>query len=411
MDADMYIEMLQDKHFFDLKKMEYIYSKSNVQEMLRLLGQGSMKFLPLTGFLNDSNLVYIESKLSNQMLAARALMSYRGQDSYGFQALTDEIISTFSIENINTSRDSVRKVLQGGAPTDEAEHRILGMKQGFEFIVDNRNKITAESLRRLYEIVVNPYLKDEKDQLEPGQLYRHGDVSVVDESRGKIIHSAPSAHSVPGLMNQVFSFIDNTKMDDLSKAATLHFCLAYIHPYFDGNGRMARMLHLWYLLQKGYSSALFMPFSSLIQQSKDKYYKAYELVENNAKVSGVLDLTPFLSFFNDHVYSHIADHHLENDCVERFNEMLKSGQITEKEKDLFHFVLSHYGMSQFSTKQLERDFGNSAYATIRSFVLKLSQAGLFEAESFGGNRVKYRLALGQKLVEQTTLAYCIKLRT
>ena len=52
------------------------------------------------------------------------------------------------------------------------------------------------------------------------------------------------------------SFIqDKTPMNDLLKAALIHFYIAYLHPYFDGNGRMARLLHLWYLVQQGYSSA------------------------------------------------------------------------------------------------------------------------------------------------------------
>ena len=45
----------------------------------------------------------------------------------------------------------------------------------------------------------------------------------------------------------------------LLKAALIHFYMAYLHPYFDGNGRMARLMNLWYMVQQGYSSALFVP--------------------------------------------------------------------------------------------------------------------------------------------------------
>ena len=57
-------------------------------------------------------------------------------------------------------------------------------------------------------------------------------------------------------------------------------------------------------------------------------------------------------------------------------------------KDLWNFVLSAYGSSEFSTKQLERDFGNAAYATIRGFVLKFEELGLLTAQIYG-NKVKY----------------------
>ena len=49
-------------------------------------------------------------------------------------------------------------------------------------------------------------------------------------------------------------------------------------------------MHLWYLVQQGYSSALFVPLSEYIQQSRKGYYDAYTLVEENATISGMLDL-------------------------------------------------------------------------------------------------------------------------
>ena len=73
-------------------------------------------------------------------------------------------------------------------------------------------------------------------------------------------------------------------MNDLIKAAIIHFYVTYIHPYFDGNGRMARLLHLWCLVQSGYPSALFIPFSSLISRSRREYYKAFTLAEENEKL-------------------------------------------------------------------------------------------------------------------------------
>ena len=51
-------------------------------------------------------------------------------------------------------------------------------------------------------------------------------------------------------------------------------------------------------------------------------------------------------------------------------------------------MISHYGTDEFSTKQLEKDFGNAAYATIRAFVLKFEDMGLLVSKKYGA-RVKY----------------------
>jgi hypothetical protein len=73
-----------------------------------------------------------------------------------------------------------------------------------------------------------------------------------------------------------------------------------------------------------------------------------------------------------------------------FNRALESGAITAKEKELWNFVLSYYGVGEFSTKQLERDFKNAAYATIRGFVIKFTSLGLLISQKYG-NRIKYAI--------------------
>ena len=194
---------------------------------------------------------------------------------------------------------------------------------------------------------------------------------------------------LPEYMGALIDFANmDGDMNDLLKAALLHFDLAYLHPYFDGNGRMARLLHLWYLVQRGYSSALFVPLSGFIERSRKEYYDAYTLIEQNARISGVLDVTPFLVYFIENVYHKLSNALPSASTTEHFQAALASGSVTEKEKDLWQFVLSAYGGGEFSTKQLERDFGSAAYATIRSFVLKFEGMGLLHRTKYG-NRVKY----------------------
>ena len=69
---------------------------------------------------------------------------------------------------------------------------------------------------------------------------------------------------------------------------------------------MAGLIYLWYLTLAGYPSALFTPFSTLIKNSKNAYYKAYTPAEDNAKVSGVIDVTPFLAYFVKEVYHQVC---------------------------------------------------------------------------------------------------------
>lgn len=387
MEAALFAKMLSDKSITDLKKLKYKYPSADMKEFAALLTASVYKPLPLMDFHGQPG-VYMDSVAQVHMRAVKTLMlPRRGKERYGLKAMEDEISSTLTIENVDFSRDSVRKILKGYAPADESEKRIFGMKKGLDFISDTKNKITEENIYALYQMTVGDFLEDE-NRLLPGAYYRHDSVYIMGQT---VEHMGLPHQKLPEYMERLVEFINGEdKMNDLLKAAAVHFYIGYLHPYFDGNGRMARLLHLWYLVQQGYSSALFVPFSSHVEKSRKGYYDAYTLVEKNEDISGVLDLTPFLVYFIEHVYNHLDAKMPAAKTADEFMKLLENGSITEKERDLWNFVLSAYGTEEFSTKQLEKDFGNAAYATIRGFVLKLEGMGLLTGKKYG-NRVKYQI--------------------
>jgi len=387
MDAALFTEMLSDKKVTNLKKLGYKYPQADIHEFVALLKNGFYKPVSLKDF-HGHDLVYLEGTTQVHLSAAKILLTPQNSSQlYGTKAMEEEIISTFTIENIDFSRDSVRKIMAGYAPSDESENRIYGMKKGLEFISDPTHAMTEENIFRLYQTAVGAFLPDE-DQLLPGNYYRHDTVYIVGD---KVEHTGITWEKLKSYMGDLIGFIQGkTPMNDLLKAALIHFYVAYLHPYFDGNGRMARLLHLWYLVQQGYSSALFIPLSEYVNKSRKGYYDAFTLAEDNAKISGVLDVTPFLVYFIENVYHKLDDALPAPVTTAAFDDALAQGRITEKESALWHFILSAYGTAEFSTKQLEKDFGNAAYATIRGFVLKFKELGLLRSIKYG-NRNKYQI--------------------
>ena len=391
MDASVFAKMLSDPGKLDLKKMRYKYGKENLREFLALHKQYFYQELSLHDF-DGNSMVYLDKAVQIPLSAARVLLTpQQSTRLYGTKAMEEEILSTFRIEQIDTSRESVRRILSGQAPRDDEEHRIYGMKQGLEFIADRSHTITEENLFRLYQMTIGDFLPEE-DRLLPGHWYRHDGVTVID---GKTEHTGLPWQKLPAYMKELMAFAaEKAAQNDLIKAAILHFGLAYLHPYFDGNGRMARLLHLWYLVQQGYSSALFVPMSRFVEESCARYYKAYTRVEQNQQISGVLDVTPFLVYFAESVYHRLGEDQPQSRTLHAFEEALRQGKVTEKERALWQFVLTAYGSEEFSTKRLEKDFGDAAYATIRSFVLKFERLGLLTSVHYG-NRVKYRIRDGK----------------
>jgi len=76
-----------------------------------------------------------------------------------------------------------------------------------------------------------------------------------------------------------------------------------------------------------------------------------------------------------------------------YESIEEKGIITPKEKELWIFVKDNYGYKEFSTKQLQKDYGKAAYATIRSFVIKFSNEGLMVKENYSV-RPRYKIKDG-----------------
>lgn len=382
MEITKFLEILHDKKFMDYRKMSNKYSDT-FQEYLDTLSMFYKK-LPLED-AQGNFMVFLEEPLKIQTSTLRTLFQNQS-DLYSKKSLETEIIATSAIENIDFSRDSVRSILSGQASKNEEERRIEGLKKGMEFIADRDNKITEENIYKLYKMAIGKYL-DEENQLKEGNLYRHDSVYVVGT---KVEHIGISYKQVSSYMKSLVGYI-NQKDDiqDLIKACIIHFYIAYVHPWFDGNGRMARLVHLWFLVQRGYQSVLFIPFSSFIEKTRKQYYDAYQTIADNYRYTHKIDVTPFLLYFINNVYNKI-EQPLQVATFSVYRSALDHKKITNKEDKLWKFVLSYFGTEEFSTKELEKAYGDAAYATIRSFVLKFTDLGLLTAISYT-TKNKYRV--------------------
>ena len=390
MDALQLVKMVEDKSFTDLKRMQYKYPKEDVREMLEILARGAYGLSPLKDF-KGREMIYLDNIARISSKCSKILLSHSDGafvcSSGAVGAAEEEIYYSLEIENIDTSRESVRRILAGYAPEDASEERIYGMKQGMQFISDYHNEINEENLYKLYRMTIGNYLEPE-NRLPDGSFYRNDAVYVIG---GKKTHKGLDSKLLPDYMKALMIFINTeSDIDDLAKAAIIHFYIAYIHPYFDGNGRIARLVQLWYLVQRGYPSAMLVSFSALIMESRQLYYKAYTLIEQNAEISGIVDVTPFVLYFAQNVYNRLSQAMPGQYTMDEFANALLRGDVTEKEHDLWDYVRNRYNGQWFSTKELEKDYGKAAYGTIRTFVQKFNAMGLMECRNYS-NRPKYRI--------------------
>jgi Fic family protein len=97
---------------------------------------------------------------------------------------------------------------------------------------------------------------------------------VRDEAKRINVYEAPPAEKVPNLMAELVDYMNGKQDSDhmLVKSATAHLNLAMIHPFSDGNGRMARCLHTLAFSSRGISDPTFSSIEEYLGRNTQEYY-------------------------------------------------------------------------------------------------------------------------------------------
>ncbi len=136
----------------------------------------------------------------------------------------------------------------------------------------------------LYKITVGNYRTDEL-----------GPMRVISGYQGKekIHYEAPSASIIESEMNYLIDYINNDDSEDLLiKASVVHLWFIILHPFDDGNGRIARALGDMILAKSDDCKYRFYSMSSQIQKNRKSYYQILEKTQK-----GSMDITNWLEWF------------------------------------------------------------------------------------------------------------------
>ncbi len=155
--------------------------------------------------------------------------------------------------------------------------------------------ITQDMIQRLHGLVMS-HRKNEQ-ALTP---YRDGQNVIRDGVTREIVYMPPEAHDVPLLMAQLVALIDQQKHIPCPIiAAIVHYQFATIHPYYDGNGRTARLLTTLILHIGGYDLKGLYSLEEYYAENLDAYYDAIAVGPSHNYYMGraQADITDWIEYF------------------------------------------------------------------------------------------------------------------
>ena len=178
--------------------------------------------------------------------------------------LLNLVHSALSFDDNDLKIEDVKNVLAGQyvGVNSEKVRRITNQKNAFLRIVKMAEEgiaLTEDELKDLHQILMEGFNI-------PGGLYRNVDISVKGSN-----HTPPSYVKVYDRMEKYINFIAEGPKDDvLEYISYCHLQLAKIHPFLDGNGRLARLVLNYELMSNGFAPVI------ITADERDKYHNALE---------------------------------------------------------------------------------------------------------------------------------------
>ena len=175
-------------------------------------------------------------------------------------------LSLFDVENISLNK----QVLGKRDEVQEVKNAIEAYNQ-----ISNFNYKSEDDFLKLHQIMMKYFDEDN------GGYRNHGEGIKKDN---KIIYTAPESILVPSLMKSLFKYINESSLNIIVLSAIFHYYFVSIHPFSDGNGRMARYWITLMLINYN-SSFEFIPIEEEIYLNQEEYYSSIDQCHMNGNVN------------------------------------------------------------------------------------------------------------------------------
>lgn len=189
-------------------------------------------------------------------------------------ALARALRGSNSIEGFLVSKSDALAAVEGEAPMEASDRdwaAISSFRNAMTYVIhlhdDPRFQYSESLIRSLHYMMLQYDLSK-----SPGR-YRSAPIFVIDEDLKKTVYEGPDEGSVPSLVEELITSLNSSDGTPcLVRAAMAHLNLVMIHPFRDGNGRMARALQTLVLVREGIIAPEFSSIEEYLGRNYREYY-------------------------------------------------------------------------------------------------------------------------------------------
>ncbi|WP_022868838.1 Fic family protein [Schaalia vaccimaxillae] len=238
---------------------------------------------PLLELMDD-----ISARARGQAELPEQIANPTTRNRYLIRSLIEESMTSSQLEGAATSRIDAKKLLrEQRTPKDRSEQMIVNNYLAMQEIVDLKDQsLTPDLILRIHQIVTKQTLDNPEDS---GRIQQPGEERVRiygTQTDEQVLHVPPAAEELKERMEKLCAFANGQLDGDmyvppLLRAITLHFMMGYDHYFVDGNGRTARAIFYWSMLNQGFFLVEFLSISRLLLKAPAQYARSYLYTEQD----------------------------------------------------------------------------------------------------------------------------------
>ena len=308
------------------------------------------------------------------------------------------------LEGNPLSPEEVRDVLEGQEviARDRDVQEIINYRNVIKFIEgiyiqigppvggSKNYSFTIETILEMHKLTTEKILPPES----AGQ-FRIRQVVIKNTKTGQVSYTPPPAVEVPYLVEDLVNWINSDEgkgVHPIIKAGIIHYELARIHPFVDGNGRVARAVATLILFLDGYDIRKFFSFEEYFDENPMQYYLTLQAVSNQLVLdTHERDLTPWLEYFTEgvaielnRVKEKVQRISVDARIKDKLGEQL---MLNERQMMIMEYIHRHKGLSNKDFRKIFPDFSDDTVLRELKF---LRQKGLVK-KSGGTKKAVYVL--------------------
>lgn len=328
-----------------------------------------------------------------------SIIGDENKEQYLVGSLMEEAIYSSQMEGAATTRKVAKEMLRKKmTPKDKSQQMIANNYQTIQFIVSHKDALlTPELLLQIHQLMTEHTMQDPQ---EAGCFRSNNDVVVENGITHETVHIPPTYEEIPNFVEDLCRFFNEQDapqfIHPIIRGIIIHFMVAYVHPFADGNGRTARALFYWYMLKQGYWLTEYLSISRVIAKSKKSYEKAFLYTESDG-----MDMGYFVAY-NMRVlqqsFKQLQDYIKRKQEEKRAaNSFLRIGNINTRQAQIIKMFADDSNLV-VTIADLQAKFLVSP-TTAKADVVGLMNMGLLSEISF--NKVKKGYIKGEQFDEIT----------